>query len=509
MTHASPIALPAPLFVDRVREHATRQPDALALRALGGERRFAELVARSERIAARLREQGCRPGDRIVVIGHSSIFWLDVMIGAMFARCAFAPLSTALTITEQAQLLEDAAPQLVFAGRAFVDTCPFPAARKVVLEDLEAWIAAGSGLGRPDQPRGDDIFSIIYSSGTTGVPKGIAHSAGARADFVALRPRAGTGCLTLLSTTLYTNFSFLGVVGPLYHGGGVSVMTKFSVEGFMHAVQQERVTDTTLVPVQVRRILDHPEFDPAALITLQFTMVSGSPVAPATKAQMAELWPGRIIDAFGTTETGGIASLDLKADPERLDTVGKLMPKVEIVTLDDEGNALPAGAMGEIAAITEVQMEGYYNRDQLTATTEWRDNCGRRFLRTGDVGWLDSDGYLHITGRAKDMIISGGLNIYATDIEDVLCAHPAVAEAAVIAIPDRDWGERPYAIVGLRSGHSASPSDLLAWLDGRIARTSRPAEIQIIDALPRNDMGKVLKRVLREPFWADRADQVA
>ena len=154
-------------------------------------------------------------------------------------------------------------------------------------------------------------------------------------------------------------------------------------------------------------------------------------------------------------------------------------------------------------------MEGYYNRQELTAQSSWRDEQGRRFIRTGDVGFIGEDGFLRITGRAKDMIISGGLNIFASDIEAVLAAHPAVAEAAVIAVPDERWGESPHAIVALRVGASASAEDLMTWTQARLARTSWPSGIDFVAALPRNDMGKVLKRVLRVPFWRGRDRDVA
>jgi long-chain acyl-CoA synthetase len=501
----------SPLFVDQIRAHAAQQPKALAMRARGGERNWRELLDRSEQIAGRLRAAGCEPGDRIVIIGRPSLDWLEVMVGAMFARCAVAPLSTALTAEEQALLVADAQPTLIFADQEFARMGACPPYMTVELDGLSYWAAARSGEGGPATPQGEDLFSIIYSSGTTGVPKGIAHSAQTRADFVAARARGGLGPgrLQYVSTSLYTNFSFLGLIGPLYHGAAVTVPAKFSVEDFLDTAAAEGVTDVSLVPVQVRRILEHPGFNPAKLTSLKFTMISGSPVEPEVKARLVEVWPGTVIDSYGTTETGGVATLDLKADPENLDTVGRIMPGVEVVLLDEAGKTLPLGSTGEIAARTPLPMEGYHNRDELTERAVWRDAADRRFIRTGDVGRLDVDGYLRITGRSKDMIISGGLNIFASDIEDALRQHEAVAESAVIAIPDPQWGERPYAVVALKAGAQAQPEALMEWLNARVAKTSRVVGLEIIPALPRNDMGKVLKRVLREPFWKGRTTGVA
>jgi long-chain acyl-CoA synthetase len=503
--------MPAPLLIEQLRRHAADVPETLAIRAPGGARSMAELVARSEAIAARLREAGCQPGDRVAVIGRPCIAWLDVMLGAMFARCAFAPLSTALTGDEQKALLADAQPSLIFSSAEFASLGGCPPEITVPLGELESWIAAGSGTGAPATPAGGDIFSIIYSSGTTGVPKGIAHTASGRAEFIAARPRPGfgPGRIGYVSTSLYTNFSFLGIITPLYYGAGVSVADRFTVEGFLDAVPAEGISDVSLVPVQVKRILEHPGFAPEKLGTLRFTMISGSPIDPAVKARLAEVWPGRIIDSYGTTETGGIATLDLKAYPDKLDTVGRIMDGVEAVILDDDGQLLGPGGIGEIAALTPMPMEGYFNRDDLTARSLWQDAAGRRFFKTGDVGYIGEDGFLRITGRAKDMIISGGHNIYASDIEAVLCGHPAVAEAAVIAIPDEHWGECPYAVIVLNAGAQASADELNGWMQARLARTSWPVGLECVPALPRNDMGKVLKRVLREPFWQGRDSDVA
>lgn len=501
----------APLLVDRIREHARVIPDSLAVRAPGGELTMAQLAARSERIAARLREAGCIPGDRIVVLGRPSLAWIEVMMGAAFARCAIAPLSTSLTVDEQKTLLADALPRLIFADAEFAGQGGCPAQITVGLEDLDSWIAAGTGKGEPSVPEGNDPFSIIYSSGTTGVPKGIAHSASARAEFIHARPRASLspGKLSFVSTSLYTNMSYLGIVSPLYWGAGISVPERFTVEGFLRACREERITDVGLVPVQVRRVLDHPDFDPADIASLEFTMISGSPIDMAVKRKLAEIWPGRIVDAYGSTETGGIATLDLKAHPDKLDTVGKVMPGVELVFLGEDGAPLPVGENGEIAAVTPLPMDGYFNRKDLTDGATWRDGRGRRFLRTGDVGFVGEDGFLRITGRSKDMIISGGLNIFAIDIEAALIEHPAVLEAAVIAVPSELWGESPYAIVALREGASTTAGDLMAWLQSRLARTSWPVGIDFVDALPRNALGKVLKRQLREPFWIGRDREIA
>jgi long-chain acyl-CoA synthetase len=502
---------PAPLLVERIREHARTIPDALAVRAPGGELTMAQLAERAERIAGRLREEGCVPGDRIAVLGKPSLGWIEAMFGAKFARTAFAPVSPSLRAEELERLLADAAPRLIFADSELAELGSLPAGTTVALEELDAWIAAGPGKGEPARPEGEDLFSIIYSSGTTGTPKGIAHTAAARAEFIHARPRPSLapGKMAWVSTSLYTNLSYLGIVSPLYWGAAVSVPERFSVEAFLEACREERIADVALVPVQVRRTLDHAGFTPDAIASLEFTMMSGSPVDLALKRKLAECWPGRIVDAYGSTETGGIATLDIKGDPDKLDTVGRVLPGVELAILGEDGALLPAGKNGEIAAATPRPMTGYFNRDGLTGEATWRDGEGKRYLRTGDTGFVDADGYLHITGRSKDMIISGGLNIFAIDIEEALLAHPAVLEAAVIAVPSERWGESPRAIVALREGERATAEELMAWLGAKLARTHWPEGIDFVAELPRNALGKVLKRELRAPFWPEGGREVA
>lgn len=498
-------------FAEQIRHNARTSPGSLAVRAPGGERSFEELVARADAIAARLRGAGCTPGSRVVIVGDSSLAWVDVLIGASFARACVVPMSPSLTNDEQAQLLKDAHPSLIFADENALTRKNLPAECTVSLEELDDWLATGPTDRVGSAPQDADLFSIIYSSGTTGVPKGIAHTARSRADFVAARGRSGLGPgrLAYLTTAPHTNLSFLGIIGPLYHGAAVSLAPKFNAEGFLRAVESEGVTDVSLVPVLVRRVLDAPGFSPARLASLQVTMISGSPVDQDTKQRLLRDWPGKILDAYGTSETGGLATLDIKENPDRLDTVGKIMAGVEVRIIDEDGRALSVGEAGEIAGRTPLPMQGYFNREDLTDAAVWLDENGHTFFRTGDVGSIDEDNFLRVTGRAKDMIISGGLNIYAIDIETMLRRHPAIEEAAVIAIPDEKWGERPYAIVVLRDGIEASPDEISEWIGSRINRTSRPAGVEIVPELPRNALGKVLKRQLREPFWAGRKSQIA
>ncbi len=505
----------SPLFVDQMRAHAAARLNDVALIAPDGRLTWRELIDRCELFAARLREEGCRPGDRIVVIGRNSIAFLEVMLGSLFARCATVPISPSLAVETMARLLENARPAI-----AFIDAEKLPAAglattpiRTVLLDgDYRQWLAAGTAKADPQPVADDDLFSIIYSSGTTGIPKGIAHSNRARSDFIDARPQVADPAtrLAYVSTALYTNLSFLGMIGPLYRGVAVMVPDRFTVDGFIDAVVDHSVTDTGLVPIQLQRIIDSPRFDKAAMAGLVSTLASGSALGPELRRRLAACWPGSLVDGYGSTEAGGIAYLDITAHPDKLDTVGKVAPGSEFHIVDDHDHIAPTGQVGEIVNYSSVVMQGYFGREDLTAEGRWRHPDGRLFVRTGDMGRVDADGWLYVTGRKKDMIISGGLNIFAIDIEDVLNAHPQVQESAVIAIPSERWGESPYAVVVAEPGAALDADELLEWANERLARASRLAGLELRDALPRSaDMEKVLKRELRAPFWTGRTVDVA
>jgi acyl-CoA synthetase (AMP-forming)/AMP-acid ligase II len=505
----------SPLFVENLRAHAAARPDDVALIAPDGSLSWDKLIERCELFAARLREEGCAPSDRIALIGRNSIAFLEVMLGALFARCATVPISPSLAPETMARLLDDAQPAFAFVDaekRPMVEMAARPI-RSVLLDgDYPQWLAAGATMPTPEPVQDDDLFSIIYSSGTTGVPKGIAHSNRARSDFIDARPQVEDPAsrLAYVSTALYTNLSFLGLIGALYRGVAVMVPERFTVDAFIAAVKDHGVTDASLVPVQLQRIIDSPTFDKAAMASLRSTLASGSSIAPDLKRRLAACWPGSLVDGYGSTEAGGVAYLDITANPDRLDTVGKVAPGSEFYIVGDDDKVVPTGATGEIVNWSRVVMNGYFNREDLTAESRWRHPDGRLFVRTGDMGRVDADGWLYVTGRKKDMIISGGLNIYAIDIEAVLNTHPAVLESAVIAIPSERWGESPYAVVVARPGEVIDRDELLAWANERLAKAARLAGLELRESLPRSaDMEKVLKRELRAPFWAGRTVDVA
>jgi acyl-CoA synthetase (AMP-forming)/AMP-acid ligase II len=273
-------------------------------------------------------------------------------------------------------------------------------------------------------------------------------------------------------------------------------MAKFEARRYLDLAQKYRVTHTMLVPVQYQRLMAFADFDNYDLSSFTMKRCTSAPFSAALKAEVARRWPGRLIDSYGLTEGGGACMLDVTAHPDKLHTVGVAAQGHDIRLIDDDGNELPRGAIGEVVGHSAGIMTGYHNLPDQTRDTEWYDATGKRFIRTGDVGRFDEDGFLVLVDRKKDMIISGGFNIYPSDLEAVLKAHPAVAEASVVGVPSQEWGETPVGFVVLSNG--ASAQGLLEWANRRLGKTQRLSTIQVVDALPRSAIGKVLKRELRE-----------
>ncbi|MCG8693788.1 MAG: AMP-binding protein, partial [Minwuiales bacterium] len=307
--------------------------------------------------------------------------------------------------------------------------------------------------------------------------------------------------ITVLSTPLYSNTTIVALLPTLGLGGTVGVMRKFDVLGFLGLVERERATHTMLVPVQYQRIMAHPEFSAFDLSSMQVKLSTSAPLRAPLKRDILDRFPGRMIEIYGLTEGGGGATLDCSAYPDKLASVGQPGLGTEMKIVDEQGNPVPPGVTGEIVARSPSMMTGYFKRDDLTEEILWRDKDGTVYFRSGDVGSLDEDGFLFLSDRKKDMIISGGLNIYATDLEIALSGHPDVDDVAVIAVPSEQWGETPLALVVRRNGADVAAEDLLQWVNGRLGKSQRISAIEFRDELPRSSIGKILKRELRQPYW--------
>jgi acyl-CoA synthetase (AMP-forming)/AMP-acid ligase II len=342
-------------------------------------------------------------------------------------------------------------------------------------------------------------FNIIYSSGTTGLPKGIVQPHGMRWMHVMRGAALGYGpqTVTILATPLYSNTTLVAFFPTLSHGGCVVLIDKFDAERYLDLAARHRATHTMLVPVQYQRLMACPRFGAFDLSSFQMKFCTSAPFAAALKADVLARWPGGLVEYYGMTEGGGTCALAAHEHPDKLHTVGQPLPGHDIRVVDEDGRELPRGEIGEVVGRSGAMMTGYHQQPAKTAEAEWFDAEGKRFIRTGDVGRFDAEGFLTLLDRRKDMIISGGFNVYPSDLEAVLREHPAVAEAAVVGVPSAQWGETPVAWVVTRGGEAADAEALRQWVNARLGKTQRIAALHVVDELPRSAIGKILKTELR------------
>jgi long-chain acyl-CoA synthetase len=259
-----------------------------------------------------------------------------------------------------------------------------------------------------------------------------------------------------------------------------------------------------LVPVQYQRLMAHPDFDRYDLSSFRMKFCTSAPFSAALKADILKRWPGGLVEYYGMTEGGGTCILAAHEHPDKLHTVGQPAPEHDIRLIDEQGREVGPGETGEVVGHSGAMMQGYFNQPEKTAEAEWYAPDGKRFIRTGDLGRFDADGFLTLLDRKKDMIISGGFNIYPSDLEAVLREHPDVADAAVVGVPSTAWGETPVAYVVPRAGAGVTQQALLAWVNERVGKTQRLSALEFAESLPRSAIGKVLKRELRDQYQAGK-----
>jgi acyl-CoA synthetase (AMP-forming)/AMP-acid ligase II len=499
-------------IADLVHLHAQHTPEHAALADAHHTLTYGALDALMDRIAASLQRGGLKPGDAIAICAASSVNYAAVFLGALRAGVAVAPLAPGSTPASLARMIEDADARILFTDAAAAEVVG-PAKEggiaRVALDgsdagqSLEGWLAPVGAQPNAVDAQPSWPFNIIYSSGTTGEPKGIVQGHGMRWAHVQRGAKYGYGAdtVTLLSTPLYSNTTLVVFFPTIAFGGCVVLMPKFDALGYLQLAEKHRVTHTMLVPVQYQRLMAHPRFDAHDLSSFRFKFSTSAPFNAALKADVLKRWPGGLIEFYGMTEGGGTCILEAHLHPDKLHTVGSPAEGSDIRLIDEDGQEIPRGdteRAGEVVGHSAGMMTGYHRQPAKTREAEWFDASGKRFIRTGDVGRFDADGFLTLFDRKKDMIISGGFNIYPSDLETVLRGHAAVADVAVVGVPSEQWGETPVAFVVRREGDAATEEALLQWANAQLGKTQRLARVHFIDELPRSAIGKVLKRELRE-----------
>jgi len=518
---------------DILTTHAEANPGAAAVIVdeVGGARpsttSFAELEAMATRLAAGLVARGAAPGDRLVWCGPNSLEVLVVLHAARKAGMVAVPLSYRFHAEEMAYVIDNSDATVVIADSeqapliasvrdhlpkvgTFVayEALAEPVGLPHGFEPLEAVLAAGetATFAEPDEVVG---AQMLYTSGTTGRPKG------------ALRTRTDPAVVFALLGELGLRFGeeVHLTTGPLYHsgplafatiahslGGPIVVMRRFDPRAWLRLVREHRVTNTFSAPTQLKRIVSLPAAELAAAdcSSMRCLVANAAPVPYALKQQViATLGDGFLFEVYGSTELGIITVLRPEDQLRKPGSCGRPYGGIEVRIVRDDGTDAPPGEPGELFMSSALAMDGYHKTaEQLTEL-----DAGR-WKSVGDVAYLDDEGYVYICDRKKDMIISGGVNIYPAEIEAVLHEHPAVLDAAVIGIPDDEWGERVHCIVQPHPDRPLDLAELQAFVEARVARYMRPRGYEVRDSLPRTEAGKLLKRVLRDEYWAGRDRRV-
>ncbi len=497
--------------------HAETRPDAVALEFEARKTAYSALNLRTTAIAGWLRQAGITPGTRIAYLGKNSDRYFELLFGAAKAGAVLVPLNWRLTSTEWTFILRDAGASHLFADTNFeeqaITLAQALAIPAISLDREDHWHALtnpGEDCDSAPDVQPDDVVVQIYTSGTTGTPKGamLTHK-----NLLALREpglRAGLAWFPRAEDTSLVAMPVAHIAGTAYalfglHTGGRLVITgEFDAGRVLALLSSSSATHMLLAPAALRMLVEHPDAPSTNLSGFRYLTYGGSPISLSLLESALALLGCGFVQMYGMTEaSGGVCALapeDHHAEPrERLLSAGCAMPGAELAVADRDGKHLALGSVGEVVVRSAAVMAGYWHLPEATA--EAID--ARGWLRTGDIGFLDENGYLYIRDRAKDTIVSGGENVYPAEVENLLASHPDIADAAVIGIPSERWGEEVKAVVVVRPGRTLDTDALIAWAKERIAPFKAPKSVDIVTELPRNAGGKVLRRLLREPYWSN------
>jgi len=511
------------LLGDTLSYHARHTPERLALVYEGQKTSFGELDALANRFARRLRTTGVQSGDRVLFYGKNSFDFFLAMYGAAKAGACFVPLNWRLAPVEVAAILNNADGRLAIveteSASEWEEICAkaqmWPETVRIDREaTLSKWCADESSGPAKYAVREDDPAIILYTSGTTGTPKGVVHT---HASFNHSRLaehfervfewREGDVFLNPLP-----NFHLLHIalsLQCLYNGVAISIQRAFDPKTLLEGVASQRPTLLILTPTLIQLMLDHPLAAGADFSSVRLTMYAGSPISLGLIKRAMSMMPGQFMQFYGHTETSGPVSL-LRPDEHRLDdeqklkSCGRPLPLIQMKIVAIDGSEAPVGQPGELVVSAPAATAGYWRQPELT---EAKFQNG--WYRTGDIAYRDAEGLFYIYDRANDMIITGGENVYSTEVENVLSLHPAVGAVAVIGVPDPRWGEAIKAVVVRREGQSASAEEILAFCRTRLAKFKLPKSIDFVAVMPVTGTGKIAKKTLRAPYWKDMQRSVA
>jgi long-chain acyl-CoA synthetase len=486
-----------------------------------------EMLDRAAQIAGGLRAMGVSDGDRVAILSANSDLYMALYLAVPWAGGVLTPLNVRWSAIENAYAIEDSKPAVILVSTGFVDAIAGIVAglehqpKLVVLDEVEreGWLTLPQLLshGRvPDAGRGgEDLLAIFYTGGTTGRSKGVMLShAGFTSNSMAMRS-AGIcpdGCRMLVVAPLFHLAAAAALTMTMQSGGTAVIAPAFDPNRTLDLIEAAGVTDALLVPTMVQMVLDSPTFDAAKLAGVNTVLYGASPMPEATIERIMAAAPHlNFFQAYGMTEVSCTATL---LGPEfhrgehreagRHRGAGRAISTAEVMVADEAGKPVAAGQVGEILVRGQGVMLGYWNQPEMTAEA-LRDG----WMHTGDGGRFDEHGVLYVVDRIKDMIVSGGENVYSAEVESALSLHPDVVQCAVIGVPDERWGERVHAVIVARPGADLTDRVLIEHCRALIADYKRPRSVEFKPALPLSAAGKILKAELREPYWKGRGRNVA
>ncbi|ULE34144.1 long-chain-fatty-acid--CoA ligase [Mycobacterium sp. IDR2000157661] len=495
---------------DIARVYGAQRPDAVAL--IAGERSltFGELNARSNRLAQAFRAAGVQSGDRVAFVEKNGIEFFEVACALSKLGAVVVPVNWRLAPPEIRHIIADAGARAVVVGSEFFGHVEAVGdVAMVAIGDHPRWLRYDDWLAaQPAEDPGvttgpDDVAFLMYTSGTTGTPKGVMLTNDnyfCKATGIAQKWRFDRDSVNLAVMPMFHMAGSGWALVGLCEGARTVVLRDVDPPAILDAVARHAITNMLLVPVVIQRLLDTPGVEATDFSALRAIVYGASPITDSVLVRALERFDCHLLQVYGMTETtGSITQLD-EHDRELLRSCGKPFEWVELRIVDPScpaGRDVPAGTVGEVWTRSRQNMRGYWNNPQATAAAITADG----WLRTGDAGYLDDSGHLFLHDRVKDMIVSGGENVYPIEVENVLMTHPEVGDVAVIGVPDARWGEAVKAIVVPAAGASPTEADLIAYARDRLAGFKLPKSVTFADALPRNPSGKLLKRALREPYW--------
>jgi long-chain acyl-CoA synthetase len=514
-------------LADIIRTQALQRPGQPAFVSAARTVTFGDLDARSNRVANGLRSEGIAAQDRVAFLDKNTTEFFEVLFGTAKLNAVTVAVNWRLAAREAAYIVNDADAKVLVVGEELLPLAEamepeLTTVKKVLVlgphpvhESYEAWLARQAATDPNETVAPDDVALQLYSSGTTGLPKGVmlTHDS-CLYSFEQLRAelRFADASVSLVAMPLFHIIGAAWALVGLRYGITAVLQRDVDPAGLVRAIGEHHITHAVVVPAVLQFMLAVPGVDEADFSSLERVVYGGSPISEAVLARALRVIGPKLVQAYGMTETGGAGTLLSPEDhdpegpfPHRLRSAGKPMAHCELRIVDPETlTDVPPGTVGEILARSRQTMKGYWKLPEATAETLLPGG----WLRTGDAGYLDEDGYLYIHDRVKDMIISGGENIYPAEVENVLMAHPAVADVAVVGVPSDRWGETPKAFIVKAAGAEVDDDEIIAFARRNLAGYKCPTSVEWRESLPRNPTGKLLKKELRAPYWAGKDRQV-